>query len=242
MTEMQWCIAIIIFASVALGACTSLPSVGGFGSSGGDNYAVGSPAGARLTGRDRDALADAFVAAMNEGSPKQWRGNRAVGVVMPGNYALANLLADPDARIPAAQAGLDLAHVMETDLGLYVLTRNSNIRTGPGTENEIVEVAPSGAAVEVVGRVVDKNWMLVAVNGEVRGYVFGNLLIKAPGTELELAGGPRRRPVLCRNFTQRISAFSDRYEWRGAACNDGAGWRLAPPEPAAEEDADLLGL
>ena len=78
-------------------------------------------------------------------------------------------------------------------MGLYVLTRNSNIRLGPGTDHKIAEVLPSGAGVDVVGRVVDKEWMLVASEGSIRGYVHQNLLIKAPGTELELAGGPNRR-------------------------------------------------
>ena len=222
----------IIMSAAALGACSSLPSMGGLGpSSGGGDYAVGSPVSESLSSSDREALGEAFVSAMNDSAPAQWRGKKAAGVVMPGDYALANLRANPNARIPAARADLDLAHVMETDLGPHVLTRNSNIRIGPGTENTIAEVAPSGSGVDVVGRIGSKSWMLIAIDGAVRGYVFEDLLIKAPGTELELAGGPLRRPILCREFTQRVSALSERHEWRGAACNDGAGWRLVPPEP-----------
>ena len=218
--------------AAALGACASLPGTGGIGS-GAPDYSIGSSSAGQLSGADRAALAEAFVAAMDTGQTRQWRGNRAVGVVMPGGYALANLSPDPDARIAAARGDIELGHTMETDLGLYVLTRNSNIRTGPGTDNEIIEVLPSGAGVEVVGRVTDRNWMLVAADGVVRGYVFQDLLIKAPGTELELAGGPERRPVLCRNFTQRVNVFSVREEWRGAACRDGAGWRLTPEAEGA---------
>jgi hypothetical protein len=81
--------------------------------------------------------------------------------------------------------------------------------------------------------------MLVAVDGVVQGYVFGDLMIKAPGSELELAGGPMRKPDLCREFAQRINLYSEREEWAGAACNDGTGWRLAP---AAERSADDSGL
>ena len=95
---------------------------------------------------------------------------------------------------------------------------------------------PSGSGVDVVGRVTDRNWMLVAADGSVRGYVSGDLVIQAPGTELELAGGPVRTPVLCRTFTQRVNVYSERYEWQGAACNDGSGWRLAA-EPAPPENA-----
>ncbi|PQA85805.1 SH3 domain-containing protein [Hyphococcus luteus] len=230
--------ALMLMAALALGACSSLSDISPF-ESGGVNYAGGSPAGDRLNGGDRDALAAAFTRAMETGSAQSWRGDRAVGEVTPQGYAIANLKPDPRARIAAARGDFDLAHVMETELGLYVLTRNSNIRTGPGTDNKAVEVLPSGTGVDVVGRVRDRNWMLVAVDGAVRGYVFGDLLIEAPGAELELAGGPMRRPLLCRNFTQRVNVYSERYEWEGAACNDGTGWRLAqdppPPENAPEE-------
>lgn len=230
---------LVLLAAAALGACTSLPKIGG--GLGDVNYAAGSAAGARLSGSDREALAAAFKAAMESGENRQWRGGRAAGVVMPGGYALANLKFDPDARIDAARGDFDLAHIMETDLGLYVLTRNSNIRIGPGPENRIAEVLPSGSGVEVVGRLIDKDWMLIAVDGDVRGYVYEKLLIKAPGTELELAGGPRRKPILCRKFTQRLTMYSERDEWTGAACNDGTGWRLArAPEPKPEDDP--LGL
>ncbi len=221
-----------------LGACSSMGSLDPFS---GDNvnFAQGSPVADNLNNADREALSGAVMRAMETGAPQNWRGRRATGVVTPGAYALANLKADPAARIDAARGDFDLAHIVETDLGLYVLTRNSNIRSGPGTNAKAVEVLPSGSGVEVVGRVRDKNWMLVASNGVVRGYVFGDLLIKAPGSELELAGGPMRKPILCRKLTQRINVFSERHEWEGAACNDGTGWRPArepAPDPNAPEE------
>lgn len=218
--------ALFAVAAAALGACSSIPGADGLIGSGGANYATGAALAPSLSGRDRAALGEAFVAAMNSGQTRQWRGDRAVGVVMPGEYALGNLSYDASLTKTAARGDFDLTHVMETELGLYVLRRNSNIRTGPGTDSAITEVLPSGSGVEVVGRVVDRNWMLIAVDDVVRGYVFGDLLIKAPGSELELAGGPQRKPVLCRRFTQRVNIYSDREEWRGTACHDGAGWSL----------------
>ena len=213
--------------AIALAACAGAPGADGLiGRSAGVNYAAGAALAPGLSGRDRAALGEAFVAAMNSGEMRRWRGERAVGVVMPGGYALGNLYSDPSRLVSAARGDFDLAHVMETELGAHVLTRNSNIRTGPGTDNQIAEVLPSGSGVEVVGRVVGRNWMLVAVDGAVRGYVFGDLLIQAPGSELTLAGGPVKKPVLCRRFTQRVNIYSDREEWRGTACNDGTGWRL----------------
>ena len=221
--------------ALMLGACSSFSDMSPF-ESGSVNYAATSPAGGRLSGADREALAAAFIRAMEDGTPQSWRGGRAVGSVTPGGYALVNLKSDPRERIAAARGDFDLNHRMETELGLHVLTRNSNIRTGPGTDAKVAEVMPSGSGVDVVGRVTDRNWMLVAADGSVRGYVSGDLVIQAPGTELELAGGPVRTPVLCRNFTQRLNVYSERYEWQGAACNDGSGWRLAA-EPAPPENA-----
>ena len=227
-------------AAAALSACAGLPGADGLIGRNAPDFAAGANLAPSLSGGDRAALAGAFAQAMETGEAQRWRGDRALGIVMPGGYALGNLDADPGAVKASARGDFDLTHMMETDLGPHVLTRNSNIRTGPGTDNAIAEVLPSGSGVDVVGRVVDRNWMLVAADGVVRGYVFGDLLIKAPGTELMLAGGPERKPILCRTFTQRVNVFSEREEWRGAACYDGAAWRLA--RPAAQDDDALLGL
>ncbi len=228
-------------AALMLGGCASLSSLGLDREA--DNFAAGSTLAARLAAGDREALGGAVVAAVESGKAQRWRGVRAAGVVMPGGYSIANLRPDPNVRIVLAREDIDVGYVMETELGLYVLTRNSNIRTGPGTQYAIAEVLPAGSGVEIVGRLTDGAWMLAVVDGKVRGYVHKSLLIKAPGTELMLAGGPRRRPVRCREFTQRVSIFSEKDEWADAACHDGIAWRRAGPvvAPPAVSD-ERLGL
>ncbi len=230
------CLAVLM-----LGGCASLSSLGLTGEE--ENYAAGSALSARLASGDRKALGGAVVAAVESGQPQRWRGVRAAGVVMPGDYSIANLKPDPNARITLAREDIDIGYVMETELGLYVLTRNSNVRIGPGTQYAIAEKLPAGSGVEIVGRLTDGIWMLAAVDGKVRGYIHKSLAIKAPGTELLLAGGPRRRPVRCREFTQRISVSSEQDEWADAACHDGVAWRRAGPvAPPPAADDDLLGL
>jgi len=225
-------------------ACSSF-APGGFGASSSVNYAAGSSLGARLAPRDREALGAVFLRAMEasaQGAAVPWSGARARGSVTPGETMLANLKSNPHMRLPA-RAGLDLTHRLETELGLYVTTRNANVRTGPSTERRIAEQLPAGDGVDVVGKITGQPWMLIAVDERIRGYVHASLLIKAPGTELELAGGPRRRPQLCRAFKQRISAYGQNDHWQGAACKDGERWRLAPPAPAEGQDDDgLLGF
>lgn len=231
---------LIAVAAGLLGACETLSGIEGLGG-GGQNYAAGQPLGERLNGGDREALSAAFVAAMDGDGQQNWRGRRANGAVIGAGYALAGLRADPDTRLDAARGDLDLAVRVETELGGHVLTRNSNIRIAPDPKAKIAEVLPAGSGVDVVGGVKGRNWRLVAVDNVVRGYVYGDLLVKAPGTELELAGGPVRKPVLCRKFRQRIVAGGERAEWEGAACNDGTGWRLAR-EPGADESAPEMLL
>lgn len=236
----------MIAGAAVLAGCAS-GSGGVF--TGGDrvNFAEGAQTSARMTSGDIAALRDAVVASVEAGatgSPTAWSGPGARGSVTPGSYSLANLKYDPAVRIDARQ-GLDLTHAMETDLGLYVLTRNSNVRTGPSTERRIAEVLPSGTGVDVVGKITGQPWMLVAVDERVRGYVHENLVIKAPGTELELAGGPERRPRLCRDVSLRLVAAGVSENLDTAVCAYGDEWRPAPPQPeeapAREDDDDLLG-
>lgn len=235
-------LTLISMLALAAGACSTLSTISGGGGDGGD-FAAGSAFAERFSAADREALNAAFVEAMDAGKLQSWRGKRAIGAVDPGGFSLANLKPDPNERIAMARADIDINHVLETEFGLYVLTRNSNVRIGPGTDYKVAQMLPSGSGVEVVGRVVGEKWMLIASDGAVRGYVFQGLLTKAPGTELELAGGPRRAPVLCRAFTQRVSMSAERDEWSGAACRTPGGWRLAAepaPPPAVDETADEL--
>ncbi|MEO1250904.1 MAG: SH3 domain-containing protein [Pseudomonadota bacterium] len=226
--------------AAGLAACESFSAFDGGSAGGSTDYAAGSRLAPTLTGAGERALAAAFVAAMETGAPQRWAGRHAAGEVIPGGYSLANLRADPTSRIPAARADLVLEPVLETELGLFALTRNSNVRLGPGTNHEVTQTLPSGAGVDVVGKVAGGDWMLAAVDGVVRGYVHKNLMIKAPGAELELAGGPRRQARLCREFRQTMRRYSEDDAWAGAACLSESGeWRLAP-EPTDEFEPAIL--
>ena len=238
----QFRLTTFALVAAALSACETIPFVGGDEADADVNYAAGSPLGAMLSDRDEIALENAFLAAIESSEAQSWRGPRGAGAVTPAGWSLGNLKPDPTARIPAARPDLDLSPVMETDLGLYALTRNSNVRTGPGTEHAVAQTLPSGAGVDVVGKTVDGDWALVAADGAVRGYIYSKLMIKAPGTELELAGGPRRQAVLCREFVQRLSVRGERDQWQGAACREDGEWRLAPREvkPGEEGGPALL--
>ena len=221
-----------------LSACSHIPGADIFeGGGGGENFAAGSEIGAQLTSADIKALDTAVVTALETGNTQRWSGRRANGEVTPTGYELANLYPDYRKRIALAHHDINLSQVVETDLGLYVLTRNSIFAKGRVRNSRLLKWRPPGGR-RCGRKLINKNWMLIAIDDTVRGYVFGNLLIKAPGTELELAGGPHRKPVLCRSFTQRVNMFSSRDVWSAAACNDGTGWTLAEEPPMPEQIAD----
>ena len=226
-------LAFLTGAVLTLAGCAS---IGGVGES--RNYAALSQLGAELLAADVRALAPAFEQAMDAGAAGErfdWKGEAASGWVKARDARLGNLKAD-DADRPAMPAGLFIDETFETEQGLYALTRNANARLGPSTEHSILEQMISGTGVTVVGKVVGKPWMLVEADGRIRGYVHDSLMIKAPGTELELAGGPRKSAVYCRGYEQRlvIGGRSDVFE--GVACREDGRWVVkAPPSGEPEK-------
>ena len=221
-------------AAVALSACASDPFLGSAPASG-VNYAAGSALADQLTKRDLAALYPVFLTAMEkaaDGEPQRWSSATVQGEVTPGAHKVGNLREDPNELI-AFRPGLFLSHRYETALGQYVMTRNGNVRFGPSTETQVAQTLRSGDGVDVVGKVVGAPWMLVAVNDQIIGFVYESLLTPRPGRDLTLAGGPTRKPFLCREFYQTMSIGARADRWGGAACDHGGGWRLVGPTPNA---------
>lgn len=221
--------ALACLALVAAGCASGGPVFGGR-----INYAAGSSMGRGLDGRETEALSEAFIRAVEEGAPGEpvvWSAGSYSGSVTPLSYLVGNLKPDPSTLLPV-EGRIDLGKTFETEQGLHALTGKANLRAGPSTQAKVLTMLEAGTAVDGVGKVVGEPWMLVGIDGVIRGYVHRSLIIKAPGTELDLAGGPARRAHFCRAFTQTLSYFGQTDRWQGVACNRGNGWRLEPVPPA----------
>jgi len=219
-----------VAALFLLAACATGPSGGGPERI---NYAAQSRLGSSLPGSAREALAPTFIEAMARGQKGVgvgWGTGPANGVVIPGDFRVGNLRPDPRTLLPV-DAGLDLAYSFETELGLHALTGNANLRAGPSTEARVLAMLEGGTGIDVIGKTVGRPFYLVAIGGRVKGYVHESLAKKAPGTELDLAGGPIRRAALCRDYQQTLTLFGDTDRWSGVACDRGEGWRLEPADP-----------
>lgn len=222
---------------VALAGCAGGegPRLGG----GDVNFAAGSRLADTMSGRDVAALHEVFLTAIERGetgATRQWSSGSFQGSVTPGQYLVGNLKPDPATLLPV-RGRLELNHAFQTEQGLHALTRNANLRAGPSTDAPVLATLDAGTGVDVVGKLVGQPWMLVAIDGAIRGYVHDSLMIKQPGRELELAGGPTRRAHFCRAFSQSLSAYGQTDRWDGAACDRGEGWRL---EPRPENEPERL--
>ncbi len=225
--------AALLFLAGLGGCATGGPDIG---FAGGDNYAAGSDLAREMTARDREALAAAFVPAVETGAPGAmavWSNGAVSGSVTPGQYLIGNLKPDSGVLLPIAGA-IEFADDYETELGLYALKAEANLRAGPSMEAKIFTMLEAGTPVDVVGKTVGRPWMLVAIDSVVRGYVHDSLMMKAPGDDFALAGGPTRRAAFCRAFEQSLSVFGRTDRWSGAACRRDGQWRL---EAAPEEEA-----
>lgn len=215
-----------VFALAAALLLTACAGGSSFDLGGGENYAAASVLGAQLPASDARALQPAFLQAVEKGAAGErfdWRGPASFGWVKARGARVGNLKADPN-DFPPIPDGLDLSETYETEQGLYALTRNANARLGPSTDFPTREQLVSGTGVTVIGKVVGKPWMLGEVDGKVVGYIHESLMIKAPGTELDLAGGPRREAVLCRAYEQRLSYGGRSDLWEGVACRENGRW------------------
>ncbi len=192
------------------------------------NLAASSSLASLLTRADIAALETAFLMAADDPTPDpvSWKKD-ASGSVIVRSYFIGNVFADPEELIET-RSPIALDFDLETEQGDFVLAKNSNIRRGPSTENAILETLPAGTGVEGIGKVAGEDWMLVASDNRVRGYVYSALLQKAPGSDLlVLDGGPTRTPFLCREYEQSLDVEGQRDRWQGLVCDFGAGWEIA---------------
>ncbi|MCW8916832.1 MAG: SH3 domain-containing protein [Magnetovibrio sp.] len=69
-----------------------------------------------------------------------------------------------------------MGHAVEPMSGLFVVLDDVNVREGPGTDFKRVEGLQEGMRVRAVGKVMDKKWIAVSLDGEILGFVYAPML------------------------------------------------------------------
>lgn len=191
-------------------------------------YWVGGKIGRSLSERDRAGIASTTEQALATGEPQAWR-NPETGV-----YTQVSVQDDPG--YPGRRGSLQEAPPLEYVNAYYTAGSNVNVRGGPGTEYAIIHGLKRGERVPVVGRVLDRDWYMIAEAGQGSGFVYAPLF--APSDGQAVAGNAIRESMRsgevpqtyavaeseCRLITQEVTlASGERQTHSFRACRQADG-------------------
>lgn len=89
-------------------------------------------------------------------------------------------MAYPDAAVEFPQAPATvtvMGHEVLPKKGIYDVTTDLNVRSGPGTKFSRIKGLKSGTRVRAVGKTEDGDWMAISVDGVTLGYAYAPLLV-----------------------------------------------------------------
>ncbi|TNE58265.1 MAG: SH3 domain-containing protein, partial [Alphaproteobacteria bacterium] len=149
----------------------------------------------------------------------------ATGKVSAGPNYLVGFNAGEEIEAPI---DLDTTPFLAPEAGMFVTQSNTNVRLSPRVDGPKVTMLALGAEIKAVARDPISNWYLVAKDGKVIGYVFGDLITRMEGGELLLAGGEPSQPRLCRELTYTMTlGTGEKDAWVNGACKQaGSNWRV----------------
>jgi len=191
-------------------------------------YWLGGEIGRSLSQEDRAGIAHTTEQALESGESQSWR-NPDTGV-----YTQVSVQDEqgPSSHQPRLQEPPPLEHIN----AYYVADSNVNVRGGPGTDYEILHGLKRGERVPVVGKVIDRDWYMIAEGGQGSGFVYAPLFTRSPGqvvadNAVRDASGddyvPQTYAVAesqCRRITQEVTLPSgERQQHSFRACRQADG-------------------
>ena len=192
---------------------------------------VGGEIGKQLDARDRQGIAETGQQALNTGQSTSWT-NPNTGTTSTARVTETVYRPAPQRSIKGSDDMVWQVPPMELIGADYVATTTSNVRGGPSTNYAVMDQIQNGERVRVVGKVVEKDWYMIERNGIGRGFVYGELLRRAPQTvtvaerpvsTAELAG-VRQCSVLEQEVTLQDGTKQTR---KARACQNADGtWEL----------------
>lgn len=137
-------------------------------------YWVGGSVGRYLSQADRAGISQATNQAIYSGQPVSWRNpdtgaQTRVTVREVSRYSTDTHLKPAVTQLPP----------VEMINAYYSPASNINVRGGPGTDYAVVHRISAGNAVPVIGRVLNKQWYLIAEQGKAVGFVYAPLMQSA---------------------------------------------------------------
>lgn len=133
-------------------------------------YWAGGRIGAYLTEQDRKAMNQATTQAISTGQSSSWR-NPDTGTVT--QVSVEDYNSEEHKRKRAAVDRLPPIELLNT---WYLPNTDINVRGGPGTDFEVLHTITKGEQVPVIGKVIDRNWYLIAEQGKASGFLYAPLM------------------------------------------------------------------
>lgn len=188
-----------------------------------------------LRGEDLALHETAVLRAIETGENVSWKGGegRARGearVVSTETERAAS-------SIPYSTRTVQLVPGLDLVGAVFSATRNSNVRSGPSTDYEVVGSIARGEKVDVLGKVENADFYLIGVNGVGNGYVYGGNLERTeeqvvardgaaiPQQEISIATTPTNRE--CREIEQVVVSKKGKEKTETIrACKGPNGWEV----------------
>lgn len=186
---------------------------------------LGGAIGRRLDGPQSQGVTQASQQALETGQPVSW--TSADGAVST-DARVVETQWRPAPQGPSPLGVVETVPTIELIGAPYAARSNSNLRGGPGTDYAIMDTLRAGETVQVVGRVVGADWLMVSRDGVGRGFVFANLLNPAAPTAADGARTASTAEIAgvreCSVLEQTVRTRDGESEtMRARACRDASG-------------------
>lgn len=130
---------------------------------------LGGAIGRHLDEQDRVRVAEATRVAAITGRDQSWTGDKsgARGTVRVASSEQRKATV----RVATAKDRIERMPPIDLINDAFEVTRRVNVRSGPGTDYKIVDTLAAGEQVQVVGKVQNADWYVIARNGVADGFV-----------------------------------------------------------------------
>lgn len=193
-------------------------------------YWVGGNVGRYLSQADRTGIAQTTSKAVYSGQNTSWH-NPDTG--MKTSVTVRDINSKSTSK--NLKAALSSLPTIELINSFYQPVSNVNVRGGPGTEYQIVHRITAGQAVPVIGKVINRDWYLIAEQGKAAGFVYAPLMKRQSGRNLSAnaireastIGQPGRylaKEQHCRVITQQVqlpNGASESHQFKACQHADG---------------------
>ena len=198
---------------------------------------IGNKIGKKLDEQDRVRMAANTQQAFITGEDSSWKNDKNN---TGGQAKIVETKSEPKPiKVKVLKAKVEKVPPLDIIGATYTANQVSNVRGGPSTDFVIVGQLSKDEATKVIGKVKERNWLLISQNGIGSGFVSGTLLAPAPAApiketseEISSADVEEQQIAsnrLCRTIENSVTLADGTVEKETLnACQGPNGWEIQP--------------